>query len=112
MKKSREQKFLKYLLTFQFLIYLLISVALFYFFFVYPLINDFLVNGYTTITEKYNSKIFSNNFFDAVNIVFNDWKIYLNPFSNFFIRFFFAAAIFGAFYEQTIKSYNELKKIK
>ena len=112
MKESREQKFLKYLLTFRFLIYLLLSVALFYFFFVYPLINDFLVNGYTTITEKYNSKIFSNNFFDAVNIVFSDWKIHLNPFSNFFIRFFFAAAIFGAFYEQTVKSYNELKKIK
>ena len=109
---SRERIFLKYLLGFQFLSYFLISSSIFLVIFIYPLINDYLSNGYSSITEKYQNKIFSINFVDALKVVFTDWKTYLNPLSNFFIRFFLAAAIFSVFFEKTKKSFNDFRKIK
>ena len=111
-KVNREKFFLKYLLGFQFLTYLFISCCIFGVIFIYPLITDYLANGYSSITEKYDNKIFSSNFKDALNIVLTDWKKHLNPLSNFFIRFFLAAALFSIFYEKTKKSLIEFKKMK
>jgi hypothetical protein len=111
-KNSREKIFFKYLLGFQFLSYFFISSSIFVIIFIYPLINDYLSNGYSSITEKYQNKTFSLNFVDALNVVFADWKTYLNPLSNFFIRFFLAAAIFSVFFEKTKKCFIDFKKIK
>ena len=111
-KNYKKKFFLKYLLGFQFLIYFFITCCIFTVIFIYPLINDYLINGYSSITEKYENKIFSSNFKGALNIVLADWKNHLNPLSNFFIRFFLAAAIFNIFYEQTKKSFMEFKKMK
>jgi hypothetical protein len=111
-KNTREKFFLKYLLGFQFLTYFFISGCIFLIIFIYPLINDYLNNGYSSITEKYQNKTFSLNFVDSLNVVFADWKTYLNPLSNFFIRFFLAAAIFSFFFEKTKKCFIDFKKIK
>ena len=111
-KENRQVVFLKLLLGFQFILYFLITSFIFAIIFVYPLINDYLINGYTSITDKYNDKIFSNNFEEAINIVLDDWKNYLNPLSNYFIRFFLAASFFSLFYEKTKKCLIEFKKIK
>tara|TARA_B110000305_G_C18862828_1_gene369521 strand:+ start:164 stop:508 length:345 start_codon:yes stop_codon:yes gene_type:complete len=111
-KNARETLFLKYLLGFQFLSYFFISSCIFLVIFIYPLINDFLSNGFSSITDKYVDKVFSNNYMGALNVVFADWKTYLNPLSNFFIRFFLAAAIFSIFFEKTKKCFIDFKKIK
>jgi hypothetical protein len=111
-KNNKEKVFLKYLLGFQFLIYLFITCCIFILVFIWPLINDYMINGYSSITEKYDNKIFASNFKDALNVVLMDWKNYLNPLSNFFIRFFIAAAILSTFLEKTKKCFNDFRNIK
>ena len=111
-KKNRQIIFLKYLLGFRLILYFLITSCIFATIFIYPVINDYLINEYSSITGKYDNKIFSSNFKEAINIVMGDWKNYLNPLSNYFIRFFLAAVFFSLFYEKTKKCLIEYKKIK
>ena len=92
--------------------YFFISCCIFILIFIHPLINDYMINGYSSITEKYDNKIFASNLKDALNVVLIDWKNYLNPLSNFFIRFYIAAAIFSIFFEKTKKCFKDFSKVK
>ena len=106
---ENQNKIEKSVLKFQFIIYFLSCLILFVLLYVAPVIFDFKINGYNSLlNENYLLESFVQTPSEALNKLKENWTKYINPFSNYLVRFFIFTAIFGAIFEITKLSYNKL----
>ena len=109
MEFKSEKKFEKSILKFQFIVYSLSCCLLFILLYIVPIIIDFKINGYTSLLDQKDSlRSFAETPSEAFDYLLKNWLDYINPFSNYLVRFFIFTAIFGGVFELTRLSYNKL----
>ena len=97
------------ILRFQFIIYFLCCCLLFILLYVAPVIIDYNINGFESLlNQNYLLEAFVQTPSEALIKLKTNWINYINPFSNYLVRFFILTAVFGAVFEITKLSYNKL----
>ena len=109
---ENRKKIEKTMLRFQFSVYFLSCVLLFILLYVGPVIIDYNINGYSSLLDQKDLSKFARTPLEAINLLSRNWLEYMNPFSNYLVRFFIFTAIFGAIFEVTRYSYKKLKTKK
>ena len=106
---KNRKKIEKSMLRFQYSIYFLSCVLLFILLYVGPVIIDYNINGYSSLLAQKDLSKFAQTPFEALSLLTENWFEYINPFSNYLVRFFIFTAVFGALFEVTKHSYKKLK---
>jgi len=109
---ENRKKIEKMMLRFQFSIYFLSCVLLFILLYVGPIIIDYNINGYSSLLDQKDLSKFAHTPLEALNLLSKNWLEYINPLSNYLVRFFIFTAIFGALFEVTRHSYKKLRSKK
>ena len=82
---------------------------LFILLYIVPIIIDFKINGYTSLLDQKDAlRSFAETPSEAIDYLLKNWLVYINPFSNYLVRFFIFTAIFGGIFELTRLSYKKL----
>ena len=110
MKYLNEDRLLRSMKKFEFIVYLSCCCIMFIFIYIYPIFLDLKINGLSSLVQKETPVIIAKSPSESIKYFKHNWIYFINPFSNSFIRFFIITAVFSCLVDLARKSYKSWEK--